>query len=597
MAHLSEHSNKLAIKEKIVSEHQALIRYTRDFTDVCVLRLPACKPQEYGQRLDGVGQVVAEAAANLGAEATLVILGEVPDLVAIHPNVSPFVQYQSWIAIKRTPPVFSRDSSALPHHHFGALVYTRYKSSLRHTKTRIGYTFCPACDKTTKDYGGKKHTYHEYGTLMSDVWRDLACDFSGDLTAIFDRFADFFGIDEYKELRVIDCRSLPLKRLAVKPSASSLQSASTTPLPTKWNDKLVSGDCLEQLRQIPDNSVDFAFADPPYNLGKDYNGYSDDLAITEYFDWCDKWIAELARVLKPGRTCAILNIPLWAIRHFLFMETILNFQNWIAWDALSFPVRLLMPSHYAILCFSKGTSRPVPGFSKEIIQPGFATIPPPQIFLSPLAEGYCLRAQCIAYRKAARSDDRASLTDIWWDVHRLKHNTRRVDHPCQLPPQLMYRLIALFTEPKEVVLDCFNGAGTTTLAAHQLGRKYIGIEQEETYHKLTESRHNEIVYGLDPFRKAERTLTAKNSPVPRLPKQKYEVPKKTLQLEVKRVAKSIKKIPNRDEMIRYGKYPIQYYDLYFTSWGEVCAAARTTGMTENRVAKAETEVKQRSFFD
>ena len=147
----------------------------------------------------------------------------------------------------------------------------------------------------------------------------------------------------------------------------------------------------------------------------------------------------------------------------------------------------------------------------------------------------------------------------------------------------MYRLISLYTKPEETVLDCFNGAGTTTLTAHQLNRKYIGIEKEETYHELTQSRHEEIKQGLDPFRKVERLLTAKNSPVPRMPKQKYVVPKKTLQLEVRRVAQKLHRLPTRDELARHGKYPIDYYDRYFVSWGEVCAAARTTGMTEDRV--------------
>ncbi|MCJ7541310.1 MAG: hypothetical protein MUO88_16800, partial [Desulfobacterales bacterium] len=54
-------------------------------------------------------------------------------------------------------------------------------------------------------------------------------------------------------------------------------------------------------------------------------------------------LGELARVLRPGRTLALLNIPLWSIRHFLYLETILNFQTWLVWDALSFPVRL---SHF-----------------------------------------------------------------------------------------------------------------------------------------------------------------------------------------------------------------------------------------------------------
>lgn len=88
---------------------------------------------------------------------------------------------------------------------------------------------------------------------------------------------------------------------------------------------------------------------------------------------------------------------------------------------------------------------------------------------------------------------------------------------------------------------------------------------------------------MDPFRKEERVLTSKNSPVPRLAKQVYKIPKKTLQLEVKRVAGLLGHIPSREELIDNGNYPIEYYDSYFISWGEVTAAARTTGMTEHRI--------------
>src|SRR5437867_6735343 len=106
----------------------------------------------------------------------------------------------------------------------------------------------------------------------------------------------------------------------------------------------------------------------------------------------------------------------------------------------------------------------------------------------------------------------------------------------------------------------------------------------EVYHNLAETRHEEILLGMDPFRKVDRPLTAKNSPVPRLLKQKYKVPKKVLQLEVKRVAGELGHIPTREELSEYGRYPIKYYDEYFTSWGEVRAAARTTGMSEDRIS-------------
>jgi len=580
MAHISEDSHPLHVRHIVVQRREDLVKASRDLTDVCIVRLPVCNTaSEYDCPLDSVGELIAEIAKNLGPAATLIVVGEVIDLVQVQAQMPASVRYQHWIAIKRTTAQIV-DKRHLPHQHFGALVYTRYASSLRHTKTRIKYTYCPVCDRTTKDYGGKKHTYHEVGTLISDVWRDISCDLDGDISPIIDRFADLFGLEPYKELTVLDCRALNLQRL---PAQSTHVEPKETKLPNDLVDRILHGDCLEELKSIPSNSIDFAFADPPYNLGKKYIGYTDDLEIQDYFEWCDEWIRELARILKPGRTLALLNIPLWAVRHFLYMKTILKFQNWVVWDALAFPVRLIMPAHYTILCFSKGESRELPGLTGESKHIKVSSVPRYFNALEPLADDYCLRADCVDTRIAAHINDRGPLTDLWSDIHRLKHNTRRVDHPCQLPPHLMYRLISIFTKPGEIILDCFNGAGTTTLTAHQLGRKYIGIDSSKEYCAIAEERHLEILNGLDPFRKQERVLTSKNSPVPRLAKQVYEVPKKTLQLEVKRVAQLIGHIPSRDDLMKHSRYPIEYYDKYFVSWGEVTAAARTTGMTEKRV--------------
>lgn len=594
MTHISENIHPLKVKYIFIKTCDALVRETWDMTDVCVLRLPPHdKPSSFSSPLNDVGKLVANVSANLGRQATLIILGEVIDLVQVQADMSASVRYQHWIVIKRASPKIA-NNRFLPNHHFGALIHTRYKTSLHHTKTRIGYTYCPVCDKTTKDYGGKKHTYHEYGTLISDVWRDIECELEGDITPVIDRFADLFGIELYKELWVFDCRQINLKReqantITVKIGENNLSE--------DLIDKVLDGNCLERLREIPDNSIDFAFTDPPYNLGKKYHDYSDDLKIKEYFKWCDKWIAELARTLKPNRTCAILNIPLWTVRHFLFMKTILEFQNWIVWDALAFPVRLIMPAHYTILCFSKGEPRELPGLIGKAGNTNILSAPKAFEALKPLADGYCLRSNCVKIRQKARINDHTNLTDLWMDIHRLKHNSRRVDHPCQLPPHLMYRIISVFTKPGEVVLDCFNGAGTTTLTANQLGRKYIGIETSDKYCFMAKARHTEIIAGLDPFRKEDRVLTAKNSPVPRLLKQKYKIPKKILQLEVKRIANKLGHLPSRDEVIKYGKYSIEYYDKYFVSWGEVCAAARTTGMTEKRISDNPiTEVVQLSLI-
>jgi site-specific DNA-methyltransferase (adenine-specific) len=205
--------------------------------------------------------------------------------------------------------------------------------------------------------------------------------------------------------------------------------------------------------------------------------------------------------------------------------------------------------------------------------------------ITTLKPNYCVRQSCIAMRRRARESDREPITDLWWDIHRIKHNSRRVDHPCQLPPAFMRRLITAFTSKDELVLDPFNGAGTTTLCAEELGRRYLGIELSEKYHAIALARHEKLHAGGDPFEKINRVPTAKNSRVTRIGGVKYKVSKKTLQLEVRRIAHELGRLPTRNELERYGCYPISHYDEYFISWGEVCAAARTTGMSETRSAR------------
>lgn len=476
-------------------------------------------------------------------------------------NLKETLHYQLWVSVKYEKPVLRKDK--LSNNHSSLLILSKYKENLRHTKTRIAYSYCPACDKTTKDYGGKKHTYHEYGTLMSDVWRDISTTPNNYPNSIIDRLKDVFGLAPYKELFVLDIQRLFEYKKSV-PIGRTCELTKSNELNEKFHNVLLNGDCLEILKEIPSNSVDYCFADPPYNLKKKYDNWNDSLDIHDYFEWCDKWLNELGRIIKPGCTVSVLNIPLWAVRHYGYMKKILNFQSWIAWEGLSLPVRMIMPANYAILCFSKGKPRSLSSGDRNVVLA--------------LKEFYCVRRSCIR----TRENDKVPVTDLWWDIHRLKHNTRRVDHPCQLPPALMIRLISLFTNEGDIVIDPFNGVGTTTLLADELHRKYIGIELSDYYHKIAQKRHKELSQGLDPFRKNCSTPKSKNSPVPRLKKQKYEVPKKVLQLEVKKISQIFGRLPTREEVEKYSKYPINFYDEYFISWGEVCAAARTTGMTETR---------------
>jgi site-specific DNA-methyltransferase (adenine-specific) len=506
----------------------------------------------------------------LDSSATIAILSS-PIFVANLLSDLPSNTYlKLWIGVKLKD-TLSCDYK-LQQQHAALVVITKHKESLRHSKTRISYTFCPFCEKTTKDYGGKKHLYHEYGTLMSDVWRDLEIDSTYDTTSIVKRLKDLFGVSPYKNLKIVDFSNkyLPTEisaETSIKEEDVSIFSYNGT-----TESVIVNGDCLEILKQIPDNSIDFCFADPPYNVDKKYECWDDAIDIQEYFSWCDKWLGELGRIIKPGKTVAVLNIPQWAVRHFRCLSQSLIFQDWIIWESLSVPVRMIMPAHYSIICFTKGNSDRLPVFSREqnsILETES---------LNTIKEFYCIRSSCINKRVKEKIDDRQFVTNLWWDIHRLKHNSRRVDHPTQLPPLLMRRLISIFTNEGDIVLDPFNGSGTTTLCAEQLNRKYFGIELSKKYYDISIQRHIEFEKGLDPFGKQQKTPNAKNSIVKRLKKQKYEVDKKTLQLEVKELSIKLNRVPTRDDVIQYCSHPIKYFDEYFINWGEVTAAVRTTGM-------------------
>jgi DNA modification methylase len=482
------------------------------------------------------------------------------------------VSLKLWIANKLKQPIVTQN--ALSKYHAALIVLTKYTGGLRHTKTRIPYTYCPICDKTTKDYGGKKHLYHEYGTLMSDVWRNITVNFDDYPEQAIDRLSDLFGLPEYNQVNVYDERTI------YHPHSQSHHYLPFVSATNYFSDEsqLLNGDCIEKLKTIPDNSIDFCFADPPYNLKKKYESWNDGIQIQEYFEWCDQWLSELARVLKPGSTLAVLNIPQWCIRHFKHLITILDYQDWIVWEGLSMPVRMIMPAHYSILCFSKGKPRQLPG-----LKPQTSTFSLQAKALTSLSENFCIRGNCIAKRKQLKIQDMEMITNLWHDIHRLKHNSRRVDHPCQLPPMFMYRLISLFTNQNEFVLDPFNGAGTTTLTAQELNRKYVGIEISGYYHDIATKRHEELSLGLNPFRKNnDKQPKVKNSRIERLQKQKYRVSKKVLQLEVREISKFIGHIPTKEEISIHSKYPLEYFENYFIDWGEVTAAARTTGMSETK---------------
>lgn len=131
--------------------------------------------------------------------------------------------------------------------------------------------------------------------------------------------------------------------------------------------QILQGDCLELFKNIPNNSIDCIFADPPFNLKKKYNSHKDTLTESAYLAWCEKWIDECLRVLKNNGFLFLHNIPKWLTFYANFLNKKAVFRHWISWEAMTAPMgKTLQPAHYGILFYSKGELN---GRFKEIRYP------------------------------------------------------------------------------------------------------------------------------------------------------------------------------------------------------------------------------------
>jgi len=242
--------------------------------------------------------------------------------------------------------------------------------------------------------------------------------------------------------------------------------------------KIHQGDCLKLFKNIPDNSVDMTFADPPFNLHKKYTSYKDNLEFQEYLDWCKKWISEMVRVTKPTGSIFLHNIPKWLTFYATYLNEFAHFKHWISWDAPTAPMgKSLQPSHYGILFYTK---QPKGTKINELRYPHKRD-----------------RKQGFLWKDYGGKKDKLHpfgplVSDVWTDIHRIKHNSKRDPHPCQLPLHLMDRLILLSTDENDIVLDPFSGTGTTAISAKRLGRNYIGFELDETYAKISRLKLQQV---------------------------------------------------------------------------------------------------------
>jgi site-specific DNA-methyltransferase (adenine-specific) len=236
------------------------------------------------------------------------------------------------------------------------------------------------------------------------------------------------------------------------------------PLPQTEHGRLFQGDCLPVLREIPKDSADLAFADPPFNLNKAYSSNIDDnLPDAEYLDWCREWLTQLIRVLKPGGSLFLYNLPKWNLPLGTFLMQSLKFRHWITVDMkYSLPVpKRLYPSNYSLLYFIKG--------------------PAPAIFHPDRIPIECCRHCGGEQRDYGGYKDKmnpmgVNLTDVWTDIPPVRHRKYKRRAANALSVKLMDRIIAMSSDEGSLIIDPFAGSGTTLVAAEILRRRWIGVD-------------------------------------------------------------------------------------------------------------------------
>jgi len=234
---------------------------------------------------------------------------------------------------------------------------------------------------------------------------------------------------------------------------------------------LFAEDCLKILRKIKSETIDTVFADPPFNLGKDYqNGYNDARDRQEYLAWCKEWIKECCRVLKKGGAIFIYAIPELGIYFGSFLNELgMNFRHWIALTMKGTYRRgkKLYPAHYALLYYTKGKPK-----TFNIVR-----IPIPKC-------RHCGKElkDYGGHRKKLHPEG-LNLTDFWDDTSPNRHPKYKVRPGVnELKLMIPERVILISTNPRDIVLDPFGGGGSTYQAAQKHDRFWIGTELYDYEH-------------------------------------------------------------------------------------------------------------------
>ena len=255
-------------------------------------------------------------------------------------------------------------------------------------------------------------------------------------------------------------------------------------------DTIYDEDCIDGMKKIKENSVDIIICDPPYNIGKDFGNNSDKQQMDEYFIWCDKWISECLRILKPHGTMYIYGFS--EILAFIRTRITCNVR-WLIWhytNKVTPSLNFWQRTHESILCCYK--EKPI--FNRDDVR-------------EPYTDTF-LKNSAGKVRKATVGRFSDGTKETTYTAHEggalprdvIKTSAlaggagkrERVDHPTQKPLNLCDTLIkaSVNKNTENLLVVPFVGSGSECVSAKKHGVKYIGFEINTKYIDIANKRLN-----------------------------------------------------------------------------------------------------------
>ncbi len=248
-------------------------------------------------------------------------------------------------------------------------------------------------------------------------------------------------------------------------------------MPAAYENQIICADSLELLKKLPDNCIDIIFTSPPYNFGLAYDTHNDTSKWNDYYDMLFAIFKECIRVLKYGGRFVVNIQPLYSdyipAHHIIsnfFIQQKMIWKGEIIWEKNNYNCK------YCSWGSWKSPASPYMKYTWEFVE-----------------------VYCKGDLKKEGSKECADITEeefkSWvvakWSIAPERH-MKEFGHPAMFPEALAERVLKLFSYRGDVVLDPFNGAGTTTVVAKKNGRRYLGIDISEEYCATAQKRMDNV---------------------------------------------------------------------------------------------------------